>query len=256
MKLRKRDLPSYEIELPVSGQIISYRPYTVKEEKILDLASLSGKTSEKYGAVKQIIENCSNANIKEMHPADVDYLYMKIYAASESSELKFNYNIDYNLCKIQNKTQELYESDCPKEITGVLNIDTSVHVINIDEMKKLSDTARGAPNSRIVDLVDGYKLHLGYKTLDLDITSETIDVAPILYELLIAVIDGDDVIPKEEFTLEEFIDFYSHFTPSELENLREYFMNSARCVANLKVKCNKCKKEFESEQSGLLNFLI
>lgn len=262
MKLPKRDLPKYSLELPVSKQTIEYRPYTVKEERILDLAGLSDNIKDKYSAVKQVIENCSSADISNMHPADVDFLYMKIYSASESNELQYNYSVSYDLCGNKEK-EEKYESECPKEITGTLNIDTSVHVIGLDEMEKVSKTARGDNNSRIIDIVDDIKFQIAYKTLDIDITSTDLDVGPIIYELLVSVIAPNeddpetiDVIPKEEFTQEEFLEFYSSFQPKELENLRQYFLSSARCVADLSVKCTVCKKVFKSQQSGLLNFLI
>lgn len=263
MKLPKRDLPKFSITLPVSNETIEYRPYTVKEERILDLAALSESISDKYSAIKQVVENCSNVDIKNLHPADVDFLYLKIYSASMSNELQFNYEVDFENCGKSEKTMDVYQTECPKQLTGVLNIDTSVKVVGIEDMEKLSVAAKGSDNSRIIDIVDGIKFQIGFKTLDVDITEKDLDVAPIIFELLDAVIapSEDDptiaeVIPKSEFTLEEFNEFYSSFQPKDLENLRNYFLNTARCVADLTVKCKVCKKTFKAEQSGLLNFLI
>ncbi len=263
MRLPKRDLPKYTVTLPVSKETIEYRPYTVKEERILDLAGLSESVSDKYTAIKQVLENCSNVDIKHLHPADVDFLYLKIYSASMSNELQFNYEVDYNMCGFKDKDLELFDTNCPKQLTGVLNIDTSVKVVGLEEMDKLSVAAKGSDNSRIIDIVDDIKFQIGFKTLDVDITDKDLDVVPIIFELLDAVISPSEddpevieVIDKTEFTLEEFTEFYSSFQPKDLENLRQYFLNTARCVADLQVKCKVCKKTFKAEQTGLLNFLV
>lgn len=263
MKLPKRSLPEFTTTLPVSNLKVTYRPYTIKEERILDLATMSDNTSDKFNALKQILENCCSVEIENLHPADVDWLYLKLYSVSESPEIQFNYSVDFNSCGITDKTDELYKSTCPKEIKGTLNIDTQVSVVGLDEMKKIGKKPRGDHNSRIIDLVDGIKLQLAYKTLDVDITDNQIDVPSIIYELLVAVFAPNeedsgvtDIIPKEEFSLEEFKEFYSSFRPTDLEQLRDYFMNNARCVADLSVKCTTCNKQFNVQQTGLLNFLV
>ena len=266
MKLPKRTLPIYEIELPVSKTKIKYRPYTVKEERIIDMASSSDSDSEKYNAVKQVLENCASVDIENLHPADVDFLYLKLYATSESPEVNYNYNVEYWNCGIKTEDKDSeengYNSKCPKELSGILNINSDIEIEKLNEMDKYSEKAKGNPNSRIIELTDGIKIQLAFKTLDIEI-ADNIDFAPIFYKMLVSVFvpnedDSEqiDIITKEDISEEEFIEFYNSFLPSDLKTLKNYILNSPQTTAHLKVKCKVCKKEFKASQSGLINFLI
>ena len=73
MKLPKRDLPLYSTDLTVSNvKNIQYRPHTIKEEQILNMASLSDNETDKLAAVVQITENCVDYDINTLFPAEVE----------------------------------------------------------------------------------------------------------------------------------------------------------------------------------------
>ena len=57
-------------------------------------------------------------------------------------------------------------------------------------------------------------------------------------------------------SIKEFSEFLESFQPKDLQNLKDFFTDTARCEANIKAKCPKCKKTFETKQTGLLSFLI
>ena len=84
MALPKVGYPTYELELPSTGKTVKYRPFLVKEEKVL-LMALEGK-DEKHiiSAVKDLIKNCVISRIKvdTLPSFDLEYLFLKIRAAS------------------------------------------------------------------------------------------------------------------------------------------------------------------------------
>ena len=64
------------------------------------------------------------------------------------------------------------------------------------------------------------------------------------------------VLEKKDMPYKEFSEFLESFQPKDLQNLKDFFIDTARCEANIKAKCPKCKKTFETKQTGLLSFLI
>ena len=92
MALPKLNTPTYELEIPSSDEKISFRPFLVKEEKILLLAMESGKQADIVEAVKQIVSECTfnKLNISIMPMFDVEYIFLKVRAKSvgEISKLK------------------------------------------------------------------------------------------------------------------------------------------------------------------------
>ncbi|MEC7807458.1 MAG: baseplate protein, partial [Pseudomonadota bacterium] len=76
MALPKLAIPEYECELPVSNLKVKYRPFLVKEEKLLYLAMESQKEKEMVNAVKTIIKNCTDlkANLNKIPTFEIEYL--------------------------------------------------------------------------------------------------------------------------------------------------------------------------------------
>ena len=84
MALPKIGYPTFELELPSTGKTVKYRPFLVKEEKVLLLALESEDEKQITSAVKDLIKNCVISRIKvETLPSfDLEYLFLKIRAAS------------------------------------------------------------------------------------------------------------------------------------------------------------------------------
>ena len=101
MALPKLTTPTYELEIPSTDAKIKYRPFLVKEEKILMMAMESKKSSDIVQAVKEIVSECTfnKINIEELPMFDVEYIFLNIRAKSvgEVSKLKL-------LCQDDKKT--------------------------------------------------------------------------------------------------------------------------------------------------------
>ena len=82
MALPKLTTPTYELEIPSTDEKISYRPFLVKEEKILLMAMESGKNEDIVNAVKQIVSECTFNKLKlgTMPMFDVEYIFFNIRA--------------------------------------------------------------------------------------------------------------------------------------------------------------------------------
>ena len=84
MPLPVINAPTYELTIPSTGQTVQYRPFLVKEEKILLMANEGGEASEIDRAMKQIIGNCiqDNYNTDNMPLFDVEYIFLKLRSKS------------------------------------------------------------------------------------------------------------------------------------------------------------------------------
>ena len=84
MALPKLNTPTYELEVPSSDEKIQYRPFLVKEEKVLMIAMESGKNADIVQAVKDIVRSCTfdKIDISGMPIFDVEYIFLKIRSKS------------------------------------------------------------------------------------------------------------------------------------------------------------------------------
>ena len=80
MPLPKLAIPEYEMELPITGKKLTYRPFLVKEEKLLYLAMESNNDKEMIKAVKTIIKNCTSlkGKVEDLATFEIEYIFLKI----------------------------------------------------------------------------------------------------------------------------------------------------------------------------------
>ena len=101
MALPKLNVPKYKMKLPSTGQVVNYRPFLVKEEKLLLLATETGEQSDLVTAIKDIITNCTDlTTVDDLATFDIEYLFLQIRGKSvgESVELSLT-------CPDDNETQ-------------------------------------------------------------------------------------------------------------------------------------------------------
>ena len=132
MALPVLTVPTFELEVPSTDEKVKYRPFLVKEEKILLIALESGENEEIVQAVKTIVDECTfnKLNLGKMPIFDVEYIFLQIRAKSvgETSDLKL-------LCPDDKKTYAEVEIDLSKVEVHVDEDHTNNIVI--DEKKKI-----------------------------------------------------------------------------------------------------------------------
>jgi hypothetical protein len=93
MPLPKISTPTYELELPSTGESIRYRPFLVREEKLLVLALESENTKEVTNAIKTVIKNCIQSKgikVETLPTFDIEYLFLNIRGKSVGEEIEVN----------------------------------------------------------------------------------------------------------------------------------------------------------------------
>ena len=150
MALPKIQTPTFETTLPSTGDKIYYRPFLVKEEKILLVAKETGETNEVYNAIKQVINNCvmhDSFNIDKCATFDLEYLFIKIRAVSVGNIIKFKVEdsddgIEYDLQLDLNEVEVIH----PKEVNRKVMLNDDVGLMMRYPTPEVSEKIKDAEN--------------------------------------------------------------------------------------------------------------
>jgi hypothetical protein len=233
MALPKLDSPTYETELPSTGEKIKYRPFLVKEQKLLLMAQESSNQDEIMTSISQLIDACTfdkiNANSSPVF--DIEYLFLKIRSKSVGEKVKITIT-----CPDDGKTK------VPVEI-NLEDINIQMDVGHTNELK----------------ISDKIKMVMKYPVLS-DISkatgTETDKIFDILNQCVHEVHDGDKIYNKVDITDEDLSEFVNSFTGNQFEMVTEFFntMPKLRHVVNVTNPKTKVKSEVIIE--GLESFLV
>ena len=227
-------VPEYTLTIPSSGKEVKYRPFLVKEEKILLLAMESEKTEEIITATKTIIENCvyGDFDVNEMPTFDIEYIFLQLRAKAKGEVLDLKYK-------------------CPKcELEIPITID-------IDKIKVVQENKE---HTKDIKLTEELGVMMKYPNLSLQsiIAHGTDNKTNVdkLFDTVVACIDyiydKETTYPSKDHTNKEMIDFLESLTDSQFQKLSKFFETSPVLKHDVELHCtNKIKsKGKEKKECG------
>ena len=233
MSLPKIDLPIMELELPSTREKIKYRPFTVKEEKILLVGQASDDPTQEILAARQVVNNCLlDKDVSDLAMFDLEYVLLILRARSVNNLIEFKIK--------DNETQEDVE----------LNLD-------IDNIS----LTRYDDHTNEIDINDTYKLFLKYPTIDqfLKLTQLDEDDPLADYLVLCTCIDyiasDDEVYYFKDYTQEEIDTFMDDLSGQAIKGIQKFFETTPRLRHEMKYT-NKEGKEKTFVIEGLRSFFI
>ena len=235
MALPKLNTPTYELEVPSTDEKIKYRPFLVKEEKILLMAMESKDNTQIVNAVKDIVTSCTfeKVNVSKMPMFDMEYIFLQIRSKSvgEVSKLKV-------LCPDDKKTYASVELDLTKVEVQV-----------------------GDDHTNKIELTDDMGMIMTYPTIDSFLESgiEKIDATNMLDVIGSCVLQiyeekGEKVYEAKDQTKKELTDFIESMNSGQFKKLQSFFDTMPKLKHELKVKNPKTKKESKVTLTGLNDF--
>jgi len=235
MALPKLNTPTYELEVPSTDEKIKYRPFLVKEEKILLMAMESKDNTQIINAVKDIVSSCTfeKLNAATMPMFDMEYIFLNIRAKSvgEISKLKI-------LCPDDKKTYASVELDL-----------TKVEVQVDDE------------HSNKIELTDDMGIIMTYPTIDSFLESgiENIDASNMLDVIGTCILQiyeekGEKVYQAKDQTKKELTEFIESMDSKQFKKLQSFFDTMPKLTHTIKVKNPKTKKTSDVKLTGLNDF--
>jgi len=236
MALPILDTATYELTLPSSDVQVKYRPFLVKEEKILLLAMESENAAEITKALKEIVHACTfgSLNVEALPTFDLEYIFLNIRAKSvgEVAKLKL-------LCPDDKETYANVELDLSK---------VEVHV---DEK-----------HNNTIQINDKIKMIMKYPTLDtfdpsVDATKlKTEQLFDIIANTVYEVYDGETVHKAADYTKEEMKKFIESLTSEHFQKIQQFFNTMPRLEHELEIENPKTKVKSKVVLSGLQSFFV
>ena len=233
MALPKLETPTYELSLPSTNEKIKYRPFLVKEQKILYMSQNSDDETTMADSVGQLVSSCTFNKIDPyVSPMfDIEYIFLKIRSKSVGSEVELRVT-----CPDDNKT-------------------TVPVKINIDDI----DVQMTTGHSNEIQLTDKMKLVLRYPLLkDMKSDKKVTDidkVFDILVKCIHEVHDGDKVYNAVDVTKDDLNTFVEQMTTGQLELVMQFFDTMPKLRHVVKVTNPKTKVKSEVVVEGLQSFL-
>lgn len=238
MALPQIVLPTYELELSSSGKKVKYRPFVVKEEKLLLLALETNDETQIEKCVKSLLEGCIQTRgikVSDMPLFDLEYLFLNIRAVSVGENIEMNIT-----CKDDETTVVKYVLD----LTQVQVTKPEGHSNKI----MISDT---------MGIMMKYPSFPDFVRNSIMGKSATTDgVVEIIANCIEQIFDGDDVYDSSTTTKKEFIQFVEGFTNQQYEKLAAFFDDIPRLEHTFKLTNPVTKVESEYTIAGLTNFFV
>ena len=237
MPLPKIATPTYELELPSTGQTIQYRPFLVKEEKVLVIAMESEDTKQITTAIKTVIKNCiktKGIKVENLPTFDIEYLFLNIRGKSVGEE------IEVNLI-------------CPDDNTTTVPV-----TINLDDIQ-VTKTEGHNPQ---IKLDDEIALQMRYPSLD-EFIKNNFDIAGTSgmdqsFDLIASCIDqiftADEVWSTSDCTKKELREFIESMNSSQFKGIEEFFATMPKLSHTVEVYNPKTKVKSEVVLEGLASF--
>ena len=236
MGLPKIAVPEYTLLLPSTGKEYKYRPFLVKEEKLLLIAMESEDETQVMDATVNIIKSClfGDIEVDELPLFDIEYIFLQLRGKAKGELLELKYK-------------------CPK-CEGSIPVS-----INIDDIK--ADKQEG--HNKKVELNDTLGIVMKYPNIRLQkkLTDAKLDATEIqgMFETIIHCIDyiydAESTYPAKDHTEKELTDFLESLNDNQFQNISKFFETSPALKYEVNLHCknqekNKDKKNKETKGKG------
>ena len=237
MPLPKIATPTYELELPSTGKTIKFRPFLVKEEKLLVLALESDDSKEITNAIKAVLKDCiqtRGVKVDTLPTFDIEYLFLNIRGKSVGEDIEVSV-----LCPDDGETYAEVQ-------------------ISIDDIKVTKDKN----HSNQIKIDDNLMMEMKYPSLDQFVKSNfefsndnQVDQS---FELIASCIDkvysADEAWTTDDFTKKEVTEFLEQMNSAQFKEIESFFSTMPKLSHEVQVVNPKTKKKSKVTLEGLASF--
>ena len=229
--------PTYELEVPSTDEKIKYRPFLVKEEKVLLIALESGENAQIVRAIKTIVDECTYNKLPlgKLPMFDIEYIFLQIRSKAVGEVSKLNL-----LCPDDGKTYVEVE-------------------VNLSEIEvEVNETHKNK-----IELTEDMGMIMTYPTIDsfidgkfTDITAENMIDVVASCVLQIYEKKGEVVYDAKDSTKQEMVEFIENMNTNQFKDVQDFFDSMPVLKHTVKFKNPKTKVECEMVLKGLNDFFV
>lgn len=232
MSLPLVDVPKYTTELPSTGEVVTFRPFLVKEQKQL-LMTVEADAAAQVAVTEDIVAACTwnKLNIKNLAAYDVEYLFMQIRARSVGEK------VDLLLtCRHCN-----HKNPYALDLTTVKVNKPAGHDKNID-----------LGSGFIIKMLDPDLSNMDY--LQRNFNPES--VIKLIANSMESIWKNDEMFSAADYSEKERIEFVENLSPVHLAKIEKYFETLPTLKHRIDFECTECKKSDHVELEGLQSFFV
>ena len=235
MALPQVALPTYELTVPSTGKKLKFRPFVVKEEKLLLLALESKDEKNIEDSVKQLLKGCIQSRVKidDLPIFDLEFIFLQIRAVSVGEIIEMNVT-----CKDDNETKVKY------------NLNLAEVKVNFPEghSKKIELSKKMGIVMKYPSMNEFIKTSIIGSALDAD------NVLEVIAGCIDQIYDGEEVYDSSTTTKKEFVEFVEGLTNAQFEELQKFFETAPSLSHTFSVTNPNTGKESEFIIEGLASF--
>jgi hypothetical protein len=238
--LPKLSHPNYEVKIPSNKKLYIFRPYTVKEQKILLMMQDSESIEDLTRCITDLIESCSvkEFTTKSLTYFDIEYLFLKIRSKSVGENTKLSF-------KCNNIVNEV--------VCGAINdIEVNLDDVEVSFQNSISNEIKINDNLfmklRYPNINSAKSIEMYNSTKNLDYLFKSIS------EDLESVMDSEKIY--DDFTEQELTEFLNSLDLSTFKNILDFYINSPKLSKNVDFTCKKCNYNETIILSGLSDFFV
>ena len=215
MALPVIDVPTFDIEIPGMKGKVKFRPFLVKENKILTLAAASESAEDMYKSCCQVVENCSFGKLEAEKLAmfQLQSVFLKLREKSIGNTQEFS--LRCGKCE-----------------------DTISYEMNLSDFELVGDIEN---NEKKLEINDEVGIVLKYPSAEVQLVQKELTDTEILLNCIEYVYNGEEVVRPEEETAEEMIAFIDSIPLSILKEAAEFFQNIPTLIHTIDYTCVKCE---------------
>lgn len=233
MSLPVREAPTYTVELPLTKEVVKFRPFLVKEQKNMMIAGQGDEEKSTFDAIVEMLRSvCENKiDINKMPLADLEYLFLQVRSKSVGEKSKMELT-----CLVQ---------DCGTKIP--IEIDLAEADVDVDNLA-----------DKEIKLNDEMLVEVKYPTAQLATKLQNMDneeaSRKMLRDCLVRLHDKEKTYEFFEYRDAEIDEFIDNLTIAEFDILSKFFLELPQIELITKYKCPSCGNEDQIVTRGLQSF--
>ena len=237
MALPKLGIPTFELELPSTKKVIKYRPFLVKEEKVLLIALESEDENQIFAAVKDLIKNCvlSRIKVEDLPAFDLEYIFLKVRAAAVGEIVDMNVT-----CLDDNQTQ--------------VQVQININDVEVTFPEDHSNKIMLTDNLGIVMKYPGMQRFIESEFLEKDIKTE--EVFDFVADSIEQIFDETDVYDSSTTSKKEFRQFVEGLTTKQFESIQKFYETMPKLQHKFEVTNPNTGVKSDYVIEGLQNFFV
>lgn len=235
--LPKIEHPVHEVYLKSLDKNIRFRPFLVKEEKLLLMAKESDNIEEITKAIKQIISNCclDDVDVDSLPTFDVEmfFLHLRMRSVGETAQMVYTCNnvVEGNTCG--------HQTEFDLELKNVVYEESEGH----SNIIKLSDSIGACFKYPSLNMPEA-ALNEKFEDGGYEVIAEYLDY----------IYDSEQIYKKDSISKEEMMEFFDNLALNQVSLIKNFFLNAPRVILRQQLECKKCHFVHNVNVEGILSF--